>query len=217
MQGPQPMGSPRWFATWTASPSDAPARPLRDSIDRTPTLFDQTMRLIVRTSIGGDNVRIRVSNEYGDRPLVIGAAHVAVRTTGANIDGTTDKVLTFSGSPTLKLRPGGIAFSDPVAFAVPALKDIAISIHLADSARLSTRHALGPALARVLGREPDAPWAMLIDAAARRGHWPARRTQLLLAGDAPQDMPDVEAVLDALCDLVSELNELRTIGPVASP
>ncbi len=142
MQGPQPLASQRWFATWTASPSDAPPRPPRDSIDRTPTLFDQTMRLIVRTSIGGDNVRIRVSNEYGDRPLVIGAAHVAVRTTGANIDGTTDKVLTFSGSPTLKLRPGGIAFSDPVAFAVPALRDLAISIHLADSARLSTRHAL---------------------------------------------------------------------------
>ena len=64
-----------------------------------------------------------------------------------------------------------------------------------------------------LGRERDVSWAMLIDAAARRGHWTARRTQLLLAADAPQDMPDVEAVLDALWDLVTELNELRTIGP----
>ena len=75
------------------------------------------------------------------------------------------------------------------------------------------RHALGPALARVLGREPDVPWATLIDAAARRGQWPERRTQLLLAGESPQDMPDVEAVLDALWDLVTELNERRTIGP----
>ncbi|CAB4739490.1 unannotated protein [freshwater metagenome] len=75
------------------------------------------------------------------------------------------------------------------------------------------RHALGPALARVLGRERDVTWAMLIDAAARRGHWTALRTQLLLAADAPQDMPDVEAVLDALWHLVTELNELRTIGP----
>jgi lysophospholipase L1-like esterase len=142
MQGPQPAGGSRWFATWTASPSDAPARPPRDSVDRTPTLFDQTLRMIVRTSIGGDNVRIRISNEYGDRPLVIGAAHIAVRTTGASIDESTDRVLTFSGQQTLKLRPGGIAFSDPVALAVPALRDLAISLHLADSARLSTRHAL---------------------------------------------------------------------------
>ncbi|MDB4916911.1 MAG: lysophospholipase [Gemmatimonadetes bacterium] len=141
-QGPQPLASSRWFATWTASPSDAPARPLRDSIDRTPTLYDQTLRLIVRTSIGGDTVRIRISNEYGDRPLVIGATHIAARTTGSSIDPATDRALTFSGRPSIRLRPGGVAFSDPVAFAAPALRDLAISFHLPDSARLSTRHAL---------------------------------------------------------------------------
>ena len=140
-QAPQPA-APRWFATWTASASDAPARPPRDSVDRVPTLFDQTLRLVVRTSIGGDSVRIRLSNEYGDRPLVIGAAHVAVRTTGANTDASTDRTLTFGGRPSLRLRPGAIAFSDPVAFAVPAQRDLAVSLHLADSARLATRHAL---------------------------------------------------------------------------
>lgn len=142
VQSVQPLATGRWFATWTASPSDAPARPPRDSVDRTPTLYDQTLRMIVRTSIGGDNVRIRVSNEYGDRPLVIGAAHIAVRATGASIDETTDRTLTFGGHPALKLRPGGVAFSDPVALRVPAQRDLAISLHLADSARLSTRHAL---------------------------------------------------------------------------
>ena len=140
-QGPQPAAS-RWLATWTASPSDAPPRPPRDSIDRTPTLFDQTIRLIVRTSIGGDSVRIRLSNEYGDRPLVIGAAHIAVRGAGAGIDASTDRALTFGGLPTVRLRPGAIVFSDPVAAAVPALRDLAISLHLADSARLTTRHPL---------------------------------------------------------------------------
>src|SRR4051812_4114852 len=64
-----------WFATWTASPSDAPPRPPRDSVDRVPSLVNQTVRLIVRTSIGGDRARVRLSNEYGDRALVIGAAH----------------------------------------------------------------------------------------------------------------------------------------------
>ena len=142
VQNPQPQASLRWLATWTASPSDAGPRPPRDSIDRVPTLFDQTLRLIIRTSIGGDSVRIRVSNEYGDRALVIDAAHIAVRATGSSIDASTDRVLTFAGAPALRLRPGGIAFSDPVPLAVPALRDLAISIHVADSARLSTRHAL---------------------------------------------------------------------------
>ena len=140
-QIPQPAPS-RWMATWTASPSDAPARPPRDSIDRVPTLFDQTVRLIVRTSIGGDNVRIRLSNEYGDRALAIGSAHIAVRDSGASIDAATDRALTFGGRPSVRLRPGAIAFSDPVALSVPALRDLAVSLHLADSARLVTRHAL---------------------------------------------------------------------------
>ncbi len=138
---PQPA-SPRWLATWTASASEGPRRPPRDSIDRTPTLVNQTLRLIVRTSIGGDNVRIRLSNEYGDRPLVIGAAHVAVRESGAAIDASTDRTLTFGGRSGLRLNPGGVAFSDPVALQVPALRDLAISLHLADSARIVTRHQL---------------------------------------------------------------------------
>ena len=40
-------------------------------------MTDKTLRLIVRTSIGGDRVRIRLSNEYSTKPLVIGAAHIA--------------------------------------------------------------------------------------------------------------------------------------------
>jgi lysophospholipase L1-like esterase len=137
---PQPAPS-GWFATWIASPFDSP-RPPRDSIDRTTTLYDQTARLIVRTSIGGDNARIRLSNEYGDRPLAIGSAHIAVRDTGASIDASTDRALTFGGRPSVTLRPGAVAFSDPVAVPVPALRDLAVSLHFTDSARFATRHAL---------------------------------------------------------------------------
>ena len=75
------------------------------------------------------------------------------------------------------------------------------------------RHALRPALVRVLGQEPDTPWVALVAAGALGGGWPAERTRLLLGADAPHEMPDVEAVLDALWDLVTELNELRTIAP----
>ena len=140
-QAPRPA-SPRWLATWTASPYDAPPRPPRDSVDRVPRLFDQTLRLVVRTSIGGERVRIRLSNEYGDRPLVIGAAHIAVRDSGASVAPATDRTLTFGGRPSVRMLPGAVVFSDPVALAVPALKDLAVSLHLADSSRLSTRHPL---------------------------------------------------------------------------
>ncbi|HEV7991409.1 MAG TPA: SGNH/GDSL hydrolase family protein [Gemmatimonadaceae bacterium] len=141
--GPSAAASPKWFATWTASASDAPRRPPRDSVDRTPSLYDQTLRLVVRTSIGGDAVRIRLSNEYGDRPLVIDAAHVAVRDSGAGIVPSTDHALTFGGRSYVRLLPGAVAVSDASPFAVPALRDLAVSLHLADTTRLATRHQLG--------------------------------------------------------------------------
>jgi lysophospholipase L1-like esterase len=128
-------------ATWTASPYDAP-RPPRDSVDRTPTLYHQTLRLVVHTSIGGDHARIRLSNEYGDRPLVIGAAHLAVRDSGDAIAPATDRALTFGGRASVRMLPGAVVYSDPVALEVPALRDLAVSLYLADSSRLSTRHPL---------------------------------------------------------------------------
>jgi lysophospholipase L1-like esterase len=105
-----------------------------------PTLVAQTLRAIVRTSIGGDRVRIRLSNEYGDRPLVIGSAHIAVRDSGASIVASTDRALTFGGKSAITLRPGALAVSDPVSFEVPKLADLAVSLYLSDSARLVTRH-----------------------------------------------------------------------------
>jgi hypothetical protein len=58
-----------WIGTWTASPSDA-----------NPSGFtDQTLRLIVHTSIGGREVRVRLSNAYGAQPLTVGAAQIAVQ------------------------------------------------------------------------------------------------------------------------------------------
>ena len=141
----QPTTSPapapsQWVATWAASPVAGPARPPRDSVDRTPTLVAQTVRLIARTSIGGDRVRIRLSNEYGDRPLVIAGAHIAVRDSGASVVAATDRALTFGGKSEMVLRPGAVAVSDPVALDVPKLGDLAVSLYLGDSARLVTRH-----------------------------------------------------------------------------
>jgi lysophospholipase L1-like esterase len=111
-------------------------------VDRTPTLYHQTLRLVVHTSIGGDHARIRLSNEYGDRALVIGAAHLAVRDSGDAIAPATDRALTFGGRASVRMLPGAVVYSDPVALAVPALHDLAVSLYLADSSRLSTRHPL---------------------------------------------------------------------------
>jgi lysophospholipase L1-like esterase len=133
----------RWLATWSPSPSAANPMPPRDSLDRVPTYVDRTIRQIVRTTLGGDSVRIRLTNEYGERALVIGAAHIAVRDTGTAIRVVTDRALTFGGRGTVTLRPGAVMISDPIAFNVPALSDITVSLWVKDTIRATTRHALG--------------------------------------------------------------------------
>ncbi|HJT18022.1 MAG TPA: SGNH/GDSL hydrolase family protein, partial [Thermoanaerobaculia bacterium] len=76
-----------WIGTWAASPQPHIPAALK-------TFNNQTIRLIVHTSAGGSKARVRISNLYGDQPLVIGAAHIARRANGADIDASSDRALT---------------------------------------------------------------------------------------------------------------------------
>jgi hypothetical protein len=133
----------RWIATWAASLLATPPRPPADSTDRVPTLVNRTLREIVHVSLGGSRARIRLSNQYGDRRLVIGSVHVALRTSGASIDPATDRPVTFNGRSSIIIRAGANLVSDPISLTIPNLADIAISLFVSDSARLSTFHQLG--------------------------------------------------------------------------
>ena len=133
----------RWLATWAPSTFAAAPKPPPDSVDRVPTYVDRTLRQIMRTTLGGNRLRIRFTNEYGERSLVIGAAHVAVRDTGAAIRAGTDKAITFAGRTSVTLRRGAVVVSDPIDMLVPSLTDIAISMWVKDTIRATTRHAQG--------------------------------------------------------------------------
>jgi lysophospholipase L1-like esterase len=127
----------RWVATWgtaQAGPVDA---------DKTMTFNDQTVRLIVHTSIGGSQVRIRLSNELGATPLRIDSAHIALRQQGARIVPGTDRVLTFGAMRGITIPPGAPVLSDPVDLDVPALSDLAVSLHLPGTVQATAFHGLG--------------------------------------------------------------------------
>ena len=109
--GPR-MASP-WIATWAPSQSATAVRPAVGMPDRVPTYANATIREIVHTTIGGDHVRIRISNEYGDRPIVVGAAHIALRTSGPTTNAESDRALSFGGKPSVIVRAGAAVVSDP--------------------------------------------------------------------------------------------------------
>jgi lysophospholipase L1-like esterase len=91
---------------------------------------NQTLRQIVHVSIGGERVRVVLSNAFGTVPLVVGAAHVALRVKDAAIDPKSDRALTFGGSPSATIAAGAVVVSDAVSLAVSAFADLAIDAYL---------------------------------------------------------------------------------------
>ncbi len=118
-----------WVGTWGAAPSPQLEPDVMQKQFKA-TFNNQTVREIVHTTIGGDSVRVRLSNAFGPVPVQIGAAHIAVRANGAAIAAGTDRALTFSGRPSVEIPAGAVVLSDPVSLKVPQAGDLAVSLYL---------------------------------------------------------------------------------------
>lgn len=93
-----------------------------------PGLAGNTLRQVVRASIGGERLRARFSNVFGAAPLTLAAARIAVSAGGGAVDPATDRALTFGGAPSVTLPPGGAAVSDPLGFALRPLATLAVTL-----------------------------------------------------------------------------------------
>ncbi len=125
-------GHSHWIVTWGAS-----ASPQQDEAQmRAEKLVyeNQTLREIVHSSVGGDTVRVRLSNAYGKQAVEIGAAHIALSAKGSGVVPGSDHVLTFSGRATVSIPPNALVISDPVKLAILAAQDVAVSLFLPKAA-----------------------------------------------------------------------------------
>jgi lysophospholipase L1-like esterase len=111
------------------------------AVFRVTTLSNQTVRMVVRTSIGGKRARVKFSNAFGSMPVVVGSAHVARRATGSSVVAGTDRALTVGGKASFTMMPGVVVVSDPVDIEVPALGDLAVSLYLPSDTGAPTTHA----------------------------------------------------------------------------
>ena len=96
------------------------------------------MRDILHTSVGGTQVRIRLTNEFGTAPLVVNDVKVAVVRSGAATK--AEHQVTFGGAKKFTIRPGKDALSDPVAMSVRAETDLAVSIYFKAATGPATWH-----------------------------------------------------------------------------
>lgn len=150
-----------WVATWGASPQQPrvaappPAAPQAQTAGAAPaqqaprftpppsSFNNQTVRMIARSSIGGNRVRVELSNAFGATPLTIGAAHIALRSKDSAIVPGTDRPLMFNGKPSTTIPAGALMISDAVDLDVPKLADIAVSVYVPGDTGPASNHALG--------------------------------------------------------------------------
>jgi lysophospholipase L1-like esterase len=128
-----------WIETWSAGPT----QPTREVVNPAYGGFhDQTIRNIVFTSVGGRQIRIRLSNIFGTRPLVIGQASVGEVASGGTLSSPAYPVK-FAGRGSVRIPAGQEVVSDPVPLAVAPLEDIAVSVYVPDATGPATYHFFG--------------------------------------------------------------------------
>jgi lysophospholipase L1-like esterase len=140
---PESSGS-HWVASWGASavtPSNESGAYYLTSV---------TVRQVAHLSIGTlTGLRIRLSNALGRDPVLFGSVHAAQwagnsKTSTSAIVPTTDYVVTFAGSGTVKIPGGEDVVSDPIALPLPAGADLAVSLYIPKSSNVpATMHTLG--------------------------------------------------------------------------
>jgi lysophospholipase L1-like esterase len=123
-----------WSTAWGASDTVPAAN--------SPVFNNQTVRLIVHMTTGGNQVRIKLSNVFGSRPLNIGSASVALQESGATLVAGSNRKLSFSGLPSIAVPIGAYVLSDSVPLPALAHRDLSVSLFISGDSGPVSVHPL---------------------------------------------------------------------------
>jgi len=116
----------KWVGTWSTAPYAAD-----NNTPPSPYLANNTLRQIVRVSIGGDTLRVKFSNRTSSTPVTMNSVNIAVSTNRSTsvIDTSTIKQLKFNGNESVTMNAYSEVTSDPVAFPLTPSMNLAITIY----------------------------------------------------------------------------------------
>jgi lysophospholipase L1-like esterase len=126
-----------WIATWAASPQSSTPNPHEPLL----SIDNQTVRERLRVSIGGSQIRLRFSNEFGSSPLLIGAATVAIPADASSVNEDSIQNVTFNGRNSIEIPAGAPVLSDPISFPLAPGAEISVSIYFPTRLTTPTLHA----------------------------------------------------------------------------
>ncbi len=129
---------PAWVAAWGSSQM----APTGDNRLADGVLKDATLRQLIRPSVDGRRLRLRLSNLIGTQPLHLRGVTLARARNPASpaIDGGTLRPVTFDGKADVVVPAGADYLSDPVDLPATALETLAVSVHYGEEPAGQTSH-----------------------------------------------------------------------------
>lgn len=131
---PAPNSATHWATTWIAPPAPVWGNDFVLPLGMPDRLDNVTLRQTLRTSIGGERLRIEISNAYGRTPLKVGGVHLALEGSGTGMRAT------FHGAPEILVAAGAKAVSDPIALRTPAHARLRVDLYLPEPSHLAGFH-----------------------------------------------------------------------------
>jgi lysophospholipase L1-like esterase len=122
----------RWLGAWTASPSDGSSTQ--------SVLADRTVRMALTPHVGGDRVRLHLSNRFGSAPVTLAHVTVAIRSAGGALRAGSLRDVPFAGRRAVTIPAGADVVSDPVALSFAPFTKLAVSVAVTGSVRGPTEH-----------------------------------------------------------------------------
>ncbi|MEU8215628.1 SGNH/GDSL hydrolase family protein [Micromonospora taraxaci] len=117
--------------TWAASADRQGAGPA-----------ERSYRLVVHTSVGGDALRIRLTNAFGEHPVTFGSAYAGLQRQGAELVRGSNRRLTFGGQPSVTVPAGETVLSDPLTGRLAARSNLVVSLHVTGAQGPTSGHGM---------------------------------------------------------------------------
>ena len=125
-----------WVGTWATAPQTV----VRSFMPYNNCMTNRSVRQVVKVSIGGDVIRLKLSNIYSMQPVEIRSIYIAHAKDSSDIDAKTAQYFKFGNSYKTVIPAGKQIVSDALKFNLRNLERVAITINYTSAPEIPTVH-----------------------------------------------------------------------------
>ena len=125
-----------WVGTWATAPQTV----VKSFMPYNNCMTNRSVRQVVKVSIGGDVIRLKLSNIYSMQPVEIRSIYIAHAKDSSYIDAKTAQYFKFGNSYKTVIPAGKQIVSDALKFKLRNLERVAITINYTSAPEIPTVH-----------------------------------------------------------------------------